>query len=117
MEQSSTRFFLSDVGDKGHAPPHRQWNPESAGVDREVSTGLAELTVVEVSKTVPVESAGWALRRATSLLIEVAFVVGCHLRGYPPTRLPTLAPEFVVQHPLQGDLPAHSHCHCRCGRT
>ena len=90
---------------------------ESAVVDREVSTGRAKLTALEVPTTILVECEGQPLRQATPQSVEVAFVAQHPIRGCLPTHRQTLPREFVAQHPLRGCLPTHSHCRCQCGRA
>ena len=90
---------------------------ESAVVDREVSTGPAKLTALEVPTTILVECEGQPLRQATPQSVEVAFVAQHPIRGCLPTHRQTLPREFVAQHPLRGCLPTHSHCRCQCGRA
>lgn len=90
---------------------------ESAVVDREVSTGRAKLTALEVPTTILVECEGQPLREATPQSVEVAFVAQHPIRGCLPTHRQTLPREFVAQHPLRGCLPTHSHCRCQCGRA
>ena len=90
---------------------------ESAVVDREVSTGPAKLTALQVPTTILVECEGQPLRQATPQSVEVAFVAQHPIRGCLPTHRQTLPREFVAQHPLRGCLPTHSHCRCQCGRA